>query len=138
MQRLDVVLGVLVRAEKVLICRRHDGSHLGGHWEFPGGKREAGESLEQCLTRELAEEIGIEVRPLAALDVIEHDYPDRHVRLHPYLCAWIGGEPRPLASRELKWVAPMELADYSFPPANDALLHQLRQRLGAPHQPETR
>jgi len=137
MRRVEVVLGVVVRAGKVLICQRPDESHLGGHWEFPGGKREPDESMEQCLARELAEELGIVVTPLAALDVIEHDYPDVRVRLHPYLCTCGGGKPRPLASRQLRWVTPNELADYSFPPANDSLLRQLRERLGAAAKSET-
>ncbi len=128
--QIDVVVAVVLRADgHVLVCQRKTGGHLGGYWEFPGGKREPGESLEQCLARELKEELAIRVRPLSALDVIEHDYPTVRVRLHPYLCAHTDGIPQPIACQRTEWVAPPRLPDYRFPPANDALIAQLVRRL---------
>jgi mutator protein MutT len=135
---IDVVIGVVLRDDgHVLVCQRKTDGHLGGYWEFPGGKREPGESLERCLLRELEEELAIHVRPLAALDVIEHEYPAVRVRLHPYLCARTHGEPQPIGCQQLEWVAPRRLIDYRFPPANDALIAHLVRRLSdrAPTSP---
>ena len=128
--QIDVVVGVVLRRDgHVLICQRKPEGHLGGYWEFPGGKREPNESLEQCLARELDEELAIRVRPVCALDVIEHDYPAVRVRLHPYLCAHTDGVPQPIGCQRLEWIAPPRLLEYRFPPANDALIAQLVRRL---------
>ena len=128
--QIDVVIGVVLRTDgHVLVCQRKPEGHLGGYWEFPGGKREPGESLEQCLVRELEEELAIQVQPVAALEVIEYDYPAIRVRLHPYLCAYADGVPQPIGCQRLEWIAPPTLLDYRFPPANDALIAQLVRRL---------
>ena len=128
-KRVDVAIAVVRRGGRVLICRRPDGGHLGGFWEFPGGKLEAGESLEQCVAREVAEEVCITVRVVAAMGILEHEYPAVHVRLHPYLCEHEGGEPRAVACAEVRWVRPGELGQYRFPPANDRLLEEIARRL---------
>ena len=125
MNRIDVVIGIVVRDRKILICQRRQEDRLGGYWEFPGGKQEPGESHQQCLTRELAEELQIRVRPIEPLEVMEHDYPDVRVRLHPYLCEHVEGEPTPLACQQVHWVAPADLPAYRFPPANDHLIRDL-------------
>ena len=128
--QVDVVIGIVLRDDgHVLVCQRRDGGHLGGYWEFPGGKREPGESLERCLLRELQEELAIHVRPLTALDIIEHQYPAVRVRLHPYLCAHVAGTPQPIGCQRVEWVAATQLGDFRFPPANDALIADLIRRL---------
>jgi mutator protein MutT len=125
-QQIDVVIGVVLRDDgRVLVCQRKPESHLGGYWEFPGGKREPGESLEECLLRELQEELAIRVRLISALAVIEHDYPPVRVRLFPFLCAHADGEPQPITCQRLEWIPPPRLLDYRFPPANDALIAHL-------------
>lgn len=129
MKRVEVVIGIVVRQGKVLICRRRAQDPLAGCWEFPGGKVEPGESLLDCLARELAEELAITARPIEPLAIIEHDYPHVQVRLHPYLCEYDSGEPRPLASEQAIWVSPAELPRYHFPPANDHLIQELVARL---------
>ena len=129
MKRIDVVIGIVVRDGKVLICQRPEQGLLGGYWEFPGGKQEPGESQHQCLARELAEELQIEVRPVEPLECIEFDYSHAHVRIHPYLCEHVGGEPTPLASQQAIWVGASELAAYRFPPANDNLIQYLIARM---------
>jgi mutator protein MutT len=131
MKRVEVVLGIIVADQNVLICRRRAADAFGGLWEFPGGKREKNETVEQCLHRELAEELGITVRITAALNPLEFDYPDLHVRLIPLLCAADSGCPRPLASEELKWVPAGDLRNWKFPEANAPLIDQLLARLGA-------
>jgi mutator protein MutT len=83
----------------------------------------------QCLGRELREELDITAEPVIALPVIEHDYPDIQVRLHPFVCAYQSGQPKPLGCEELRWIDPVELKQYRFPPANDELLAQVVQHL---------
>ena len=130
--QIDVVIGVVLRTDgDVLVCQRKPEGHLGGYWEFPGGKREPGESLERCLARELHEEVGIEVRPLTALQVIEHDYPAARVRLHPYLCVHTAGDPQPLGCQRLQWIAPRRLTEFRFPPANEGLIETIIAHLSA-------
>ncbi len=120
-----VAIAVIVRDGRILICQRPANTTLGGLWEFPGGKQQEGETLEQCLIREVREELNIEIAPEQPLVVIEHTYPHGRVRLHPYLCRPVHGEPQPLEVQAWQWVAPAELANYPFPPANDTLLADL-------------
>ena len=137
MKRVDVVIGIVVRDGKILICQRRQSDALAGYWEFPGGKLEPGETLEQCLARELREELAIIARPIEPLAVIEHDYPHVQVRLHPYLCQHESGDPQPLAAEQAIWVAPTNLARYRFPSANDDLIRQLIARFSAEIQPQS-
>lgn len=129
MKRTDVAIGIVVHGGRVLICQRRIGGDFGGLWEFPGGKCETGESPQQCLVRELREELGADVEPVRALTVLEHDYPSLRVRLHPFLCELIGGDPRPVESQRLQWVEPPALRNYSFPAANAPLLEDVIARL---------
>ena len=132
MKRVDVAIGVVVRDGKILICQRPAEGPLAGYWEFPGGKKEQTETLEQTLVRELREELTIEVDDLKALAEIEFEYPATRVRLHPFLCRHRSGAAVPLASQQLRWVRPRELREYRFPPANDALIEELIERLEQP------
>lgn len=132
---VEVAVGVLVdeRAGEpaILIARRRPQTVLGGYWEFPGGKREAGESLAGCVQREFAEEVGLQVAVTEALPRVSHVYEHAHVQLHPFFCRWVGGEVRLLAVSEARWVVPGELADYRFPPANEDLVRAVVGRLAA-------
>jgi mutator protein MutT len=128
MKQIDVAIGIVMRAGKILICQRRAGSPLCGYWEFPGGKHEPGETLEQTLHRELAEELAIQVCILEPLSKIEFDYGPAQVRLYPYLCDHLNGEAQPLASQALAWAAPSELPKYQFPPANFGLIADLMAR----------
>jgi mutator protein MutT len=129
---VDVVIGIVIRHGQILVCqRRHDNPNLPGLWEFPGGKREPGETLEACLHRELHEELAIEVCLLAPLRVIDHAYPTVRITLHPFICQHHSGEPQPLACEQCQWVAPTHLSDYAFPPANAELLTELQHWLKA-------
>ena len=113
-----------------MITRRSAGGHLAGLWEFPGGKRESGETFEQCLQRELREELGIEVQILALFEELVHDYPDRSVHLKFFLCRWLRHEPVPILCDSLAWITSGELSQYAFPAADTRLLDKLR------HAPE--
>lgn len=126
MSPVEVAAGLVFRGGKLLITRRLPEAHLGGLWEFPGGKREAGESFEQCLKRELREESGIEVQVHDLVEEMIHDYPDRSVRLKFYRCRWLRHEPRAIRCHDFAWIGPAQLADYSFPAADGRLLEKLR------------
>ena len=125
MMRVDAAIGVVRRDGRVLICQRKSDDTLGDFWEFPGGKCEAGETLEECLARELMEEVAIKVRVVRKLTPIEHEYPHGSVRLHPFLCQHVEGEPTAIECQRTKWVEAEELPGYEFPPANETLLEEV-------------
>ena len=135
MPRVDVDIAIVTRGPEVLICQRHADNTFGGCWEFPGGKREPGESAEACVVREVREEVGIAVRPRLALTVIEHDYPHARIRQHPFICDHLDGEPQLLACQDARWVTPLALRDYRFPPANEPLIEQAIEHLTRPRTP---
>ena len=73
MTRIDAAIAVVIRNGKVLVCQRKEDDTFGGFWEFPGGKQEDGETLHECLARELAEELAIRAKPIEQLTTIEHN-----------------------------------------------------------------
>lgn len=125
MKQIEVAIGIVHHDQRILICKRGQQGPLAGFWEFPGGKREPDEMIEECLKRELQEELAITILPVRALECIEHTYPHALVRLYPFICRLVAGRPIPLACEELRWIAPEELHLYSFPPANDELIPRI-------------
>jgi mutator protein MutT len=132
MKVIDVAIAIVSCEDRILICRRRQDGHLGGFWEFPGGKVEPGETPQQCAQREIREEVDLEIDVLSAMPVIEHEYPERNVRLHPFLCAYKSGHAKPLGCDEALWVAPANLMSYQFPQANNELIRQLVRMLPVP------
>lgn len=131
MQVIEVAAGLIKRNNRYLIARRKAGVHLAGFWEFPGGKREAGESLEDCLRRELWEELSIQIDSPIRYQIVRHEYSDKVVELHFFHCAIEQGEPVPLGCEEIRWVLPEELTQFTFPPADYAVIQSLqREALG--------
>ena len=126
--RVQVALAVIERNGRVLICRRRVSDHLGGYWEFPGGKKEAGEPWERCLRRELREELGVEVRRLQPFGRIRHQYPDRLIAFRVFRCHLARGHPKPLRAQAVRWVTAARLPQYRFPPADQALIGRLLRR----------
>jgi mutator protein MutT len=122
MKHLDVAVAVIFRDSKILIARRKAGAVLGGFWEFPGGKCEPGETLEECVRREVLEELAMLVQPVMSFTPIKHQYADRLVTLHAFLCTHESGEPKLIACDEIRWVEPRRLRAFEFPPANDRLI----------------
>jgi len=121
----QVTAGVICRQGKVLIARRPKGSHLEGYWEFPGGKQEKGESLENCLEREIEEELGLRVRADQYLLTVNHDYGSRHISLHFFFCSLLEGEARATEGQEIKWVNSVDLKKYHFPPPDKKVIEIL-------------
>jgi 8-oxo-dGTP diphosphatase len=110
---------------RYLIVRRRPGTHLAGLWEFPGGKRETGESIVECLRRELTEELDAAFAVEEKVATIPWNYAERTVILHFFRCRLEIGTIAPRESQELAWVAPERLGDYAFPPADEALVARL-------------
>lgn len=123
--RVEVSAALLFRGGRLLITRRPVGSHLGGLWEFPGGKREAGETFEACLERELREELGVRVAVGPCWASVEHAYPERTVEIRFFLCRLLAGQPRPLGCSAIKWVSRQTLRRHRFPAADTAILERL-------------
>lgn len=119
-----VLAAIVERDGRFLLTRRLKGTHLAELWEFPGGKCEPGETHEQCLARELVEELGVESRIGAEILVTEHAYPERTVRLHFRRCD-LRGEPRPLLGQAMRWASRAELTSIDFPPADRELIDLL-------------
>jgi mutator protein MutT len=129
MKRVDAAIAIIVRSGKVLVCQRKDNDTFGGYWEFPGGKCEEGETLEQCLARELLEEVDIVATPIEKLTSIRHDYPHVLLTLHPFLCRHVRGEPKLIECQKAEWAEPGRLMEYKFPPANESLVQEIIARL---------
>ncbi|MCU0787393.1 MAG: 8-oxo-dGTP diphosphatase MutT [Verrucomicrobia bacterium] len=122
---IDVAAGLLFRNGRLLIAQRHPDSHLGGLWEFPGGKREPGETFEAALARELREELAVSVSVGERIETIEHDYPDKRVRICFFRCHLEQGEPRAVDCHDLRWIRRDELNRQPFPAADASLLDRL-------------
>ena len=122
---IDVSAALIFHNGRLLIAQRPNDSHLGGLWEFPGGKCEPNETFEQCLIREIREELGIDIAIGQLFDEITHAYPERIVHLKFFVCQWIGGKPQALDCASFKWVTKDELSQHDFPAADAQLLQKL-------------
>lgn len=125
MGAIDVAAALIFREGKLLIAQRYAGAHLGGLWEFPGGKREGNETFEECLRRELREELGIETRVGELIESVTHTYPEKTVHLKFFRCRLQQGEPQPLGCAAFKWVDRQGLPRHDFPAADAQLLSRL-------------
>jgi 8-oxo-dGTP diphosphatase len=123
MTMVQVAVGVIKNsAGEILISLRHPDLHQGGLWEFPGGKVEAGESVEQALRRELKEELGIDAQGIEPLITIKHDYGDRHVQLNVCVVTQFVGDVKHSDNQPVQWVAQEKLNHYTFPDANKPIV----------------
>ncbi|WP_193212182.1 (deoxy)nucleoside triphosphate pyrophosphohydrolase [Luteolibacter marinus] len=122
---IDVAAGLIVDTSgRVLACRRPAGKHLGGKWEFPGGKVEAGEGPAAALVRELEEELGIRVETGEALTPVIWDYGRGPIRLHPFVCRIVSGNPHPHEHSEIRWCGRDELAGLDWAEADVPILRE--------------
>ena len=120
-----VLAAVIERDGRILITQRPEHTHLGGLWEFPGGKCEPGETHTQCLERELREELGVQAVVGDELLVTDHAYPERTVRLHFRRCT-ITGEPAARLGQAMRWIRREDLDVLEFPPADRELIENLK------------
>ena len=116
---------------RILIAQRPAGKSMAGLWEFPGGKVEPGETPEECLIRELKEELDITVKVecLAPLTFASHRYPDFHLLMPLWVCRRWTGTISAQEGQSLKWVSAKALRDYPMPPADEPLIPHLQDLL---------
>jgi mutator protein MutT len=126
-KQIEVSAALIFRDGKILVAQRHASAHLGGLWEFPGGKCEPGETFEQCLVREIQEELGMEVEVGRLFEEISHTYAEKAVHLKFFICKFISGIPQPLDCAAFKWIEKAEMAEFEFPAADARLLEKLRE-----------
>jgi 8-oxo-dGTP diphosphatase len=120
---IHVAVGVILDAQQnILIALRPNDSHQGGLWEFPGGKVEMGETVQQALARELNEELGIKAAAFRPLITINHNYGDKVVQLDVCWVDAFGGCPKGCEGQPVKWVAASMLTHYEFPKANQSII----------------
>jgi 8-oxo-dGTP diphosphatase len=124
-----VVAAVIERDDRFLVTLRPAGTHLEGHWEFPGGKCLPTETHAEALRRELHEELDIVGQVKDCVYRVTHTYPDRIVALHFYRCAFIG-EPKPMLGQQIAWVPRARLLELPFPAADASLIVQLSREAG--------
>jgi 8-oxo-dGTP diphosphatase len=124
-KRVTVAIALVWRDGRLLVTKRAKAAHLGGFWEFPGGKLEDGETAEACVVREVQEETRVSVAPRSRGELIVWEYPDRVVTLQPVVCDWLAGDGECVEVEELAWCLPAELGAFAFPPANAGLIAQV-------------
>jgi A/G-specific adenine glycosylase len=122
----DVTAAVIHHDDgRLLIAQRKPEAMLGGLWEFPGGKCQPGETLPDCLRREIREELGLEIEAGRHLTTIEHGYTHFRISLHVFECRHLDGEPRALDCAAWRWVGLADLADFAFPVTDQKIIHLL-------------
>ena len=114
---------------RFLVTQRPLDGLLGGLWEFPGGKQEPGETLEQCLQRELAEELNIEVAVKAPLTVVQHAYTHFRITLHAFHCDWISNQPQAVGCADWRWITIEDVERFAFSTADHKIIAALRDWL---------
>jgi 8-oxo-dGTP diphosphatase/A/G-specific adenine glycosylase len=115
----------------ILIDRRLAKGLLGGFWEFPGGKIEGNETVQECIKREVLEEIGIEIAVDSHLITIDHTYSHFRVNLQVYNCRYLSGQARAIECEEIRWVTIQELDNYTFPAANQEIIRALKDMVNS-------
>jgi 8-oxo-dGTP diphosphatase len=130
MKRVHVAVGVVINAQGfILVSKRPDHVHLGGLWEFPGGKVEPDENVQQALTRELLEELAIAVISSEPLIAIEHDYSDKSVLLDVWWVDDFDGEPHGREGQLWQWIAVEALRGLEFPAANKPIIDAIEAQI---------
>ncbi|GAA0855571.1 8-oxo-dGTP diphosphatase MutT [Aliiglaciecola litoralis] len=125
MKIVDVSVGVIKQERKIFVSKRADELHQGGFWEFPGGKVEPDELPSEAMRRELFEEVGIVVTKQSPFMLIEHDYGDKHVRLHIFLIEAFDHQPTGKEGQQTQWVELSALPELAFPAANTPIVEKL-------------
>jgi 8-oxo-dGTP diphosphatase len=124
---LHVTCAIIEHNNKILICQRSERMKLPLKWEFPGGKIENGESKENCLKREIHEELGLEIEIEWVLTSVEHQYPEFSLRLYPFLCKWTGGSLAIAEHVQAIWVNKSELQNYDWAEADVPVVNEIMQ-----------
>jgi A/G-specific adenine glycosylase len=121
----NITAAIIRRRGKILITQRPPTGLLGGLWEFPGGKQEKGETLQECLAREIREELGIDIEVGKLFTSVKHAYSHFRITLHAFHCVHQRGRIRRLGVADSRWITPQELADFAFPKADRTIIEKL-------------
>lgn len=127
--RLQVTAAVITDGDRVLIARRGENSRHPNRWEFPGGKQEAGESLRECLVREIKEELDLDIEVLDKLVEIDHDYEDLSLTLHAFICRAKSEAANVEGPEGRAWLHPLELKNYDLLPPDRKIAGILINRI---------
>ena len=132
MKKLQIAVGIIRNENnEIFITRRAADAHMANKLEFPGGKIEPQESVEDCIMREIKEEIGIEIEVGNHLITVDHAYTHFKVSLIVHHCRYLSGEPQTLACDEIRWVAPETLHEFPFPKANKRIIEALETHINS-------
>jgi A/G-specific adenine glycosylase len=125
---IDVAAGIIQDSEgRMLIAQRPTDKMLGGLWEFPGGKVERDETLEECLTREIFEELDIKIAVGPRFGVVKHSFTHFRMKLFVFICRYVSGTPRLIGCSDFAWVTIDELERYAFPVADRKIIASLQR-----------
>jgi mutator protein MutT len=127
----DVVAAIILQDQQVLCAKRPKHGVLGDLWEFPGGKVEPGETLEDALHREMEEELSIQIRIQEPFMTLVHHYPTHTVKVHTFLCEWVSGEMTPLVHSDIRFVKMDELSQLIWVAADDPVIEALKKKLAS-------
>lgn len=129
MKRIEVVAAIIIRNNRILVVQKGQAKfdYVSFKWEFPGGKVEAGESLEQAIQREILEELHIQVIPQELLLTVEHQYLDFHLMMHCFICAYEQGEIQLTEHIRLEWLEPSELEHLDWAAADIPAVQKLAE-----------
>lgn len=118
-------VGIILRGRQVLIAQRNPDDSFGSFWEFPGGKKNSGETFEECVVRETKEELGIDVRVQRKFMEIRRRYDRNVIWLNFFVCSHVDGEPRAIDCQNVRWTELEELKNFKFPPTNERVIEGL-------------
>jgi mutator protein MutT len=121
-----VTAGVIRNNDKILITQRFSDDKFGGLWEFPGGKQKAGETLKQCLIREIEEELNIQIQVDRKLMNVSHNYDQVKIILHVFQCTFLEGMPETKGVQDWRWVDLAEIVQYDFTEADQKVIKNLK------------
>ncbi len=120
-------VALIRRGNEFLIAQRKKDDSFGSLWEFPGGKKDEGESFEECVVREVKEETGIDVRVDAKFMEMRRPYHERIIWLNFFLCTYVAGDAKALDCECIEWVTLDRMKDFKFPPANGKVIQRLKE-----------
>lgn len=124
---LIVAAAIILDNDKVLIAQREEGSNMEYMWEFPGGKLEINETPEECLVREIKEELDIEIEPVDIYKAVRHKHKDKDILLLAYICRYVKGEGRPIECNDFRWIEKEQLNLFEYTPADVPIVEKLKQ-----------
>ena len=123
----EVTAAIIISDNKVLIAERAPGQNLAGKWEFPGGKIEPGETLQECLKREIREELDVDIEVMDLFGESIYAYQSGTIKLMAFRCQWLSGDFKLSVHSRIEWVTRQQLELYDFAPADIPIVERLME-----------